>query len=90
MTWEWKEAKWIVPTVLAQGFWEFEPLMKPRHYLEQFQPGIGSEATTWEDFELKSKWIENPDHPNVLAWKSERFVPGERTVLVRNPLLLEG
>ncbi len=85
MTWEWNEAKWIVPTVLAQGFWEFEPLMKPRHYLEQFQPGIGAEATTWEDFELKSKWIETPDHPNVFAWKAERYVPGERTVLVRNP-----
>ena len=84
MVWTWDEPHWITPTILAQGFWESEPLYKPRHYLEQFHPDY-SESGDWETMELMSNWIENPDHPTLLAWKTERFVPGERTVLVRNP-----
>lgn len=80
MTWTWDEPHWITPTILAQGFWESEPLYKPRHYLEQF-----SEAGDWENLELNSDWIQNPDHPTMLAWQTERFIPGERTVLGRNP-----
>ena len=84
MKWTWDEPHWITPTVMAQGFWESEPLYKPRHYLEQFHPGK-SETGDWEQFELLSDWLENPAHPTVLAWQTERFTPGERTVLVRNP-----
>ena len=84
MKWTWDEPHWITPTVMAQGFWESEPLYKPRHYLEQFHPGL-SETGDWEQFELLSDWLENPEHPTVLAWQTEKFTPGERTVLVRNP-----
>lgn len=84
MVWTWDEPHWITPTILAQGFWESEPLYTPRHYLEQFHPDY-SDAEDYAEYELMSRWIENPDHPTMLAWKTERFVPGERTVLVRNP-----
>jgi peptide/nickel transport system substrate-binding protein len=84
MTITWDTPQWVAPYILAQGFWEWEPLMKPRHYLEQFHPTYTPDAK-WEDLEAKSKWWENPDHPTLFAWHLETHTPGERWIFVRNP-----
>lgn len=80
-----KEAHWITPYTLAQGFWEWsdadDPL-KPKHYLEQFLPKNGG---SWEQLEQKSKWWENPDHPTVFAWRVSEFTSAQRVVFERNP-----
>jgi peptide/nickel transport system substrate-binding protein len=84
MTWSWDRPNCIVPFIIAQGFWEFEPLMTPRHYLEQFHPEYTADAA-YEDLELMRKWWENPDHPTLFAWHAESYEAGTRAVLVRNP-----
>jgi peptide/nickel transport system substrate-binding protein len=81
---KWDKPQWITPYILAQGFWEWEPLMKPRHYLEQFHPTYNASAT-YDELEQMSKWWDNPDHPTLFAWTVESATPGERWVLVRNP-----
>ena len=85
MVWSNFKPNCIVPYIIAQGFWEMEPLHSPKHYLSQFHPTYDSSVTSYEDLELKRKWVENPDHPVLFAWRVENYVPGERTVFVRNP-----
>ena len=38
MVMRWDKPQWVTPFIMAQGFWEWEPMMKPRHHLEQFHP----------------------------------------------------
>lgn len=84
MVMKWDKPQWVTPYILAQGFWEWEPLMKPKHYLMQFHPKY-TPGATYEDLELKDKWWLNPDYPTLFAWTVESYTPGERWVLVRNP-----
>ncbi len=84
MVMTWDKPQWITPYILAQGFWEWEPLHKPRHYLEQFHPNY-NDGGSYEDLELKSKWWENPDHPVLFAWRPIQYTPGERAIMERNP-----
>jgi peptide/nickel transport system substrate-binding protein len=85
MVWKNFKPNCIVPYIIAQGFWEFEPLMSPKHYLSQFHPTYNSAVTSYEELELMRKWWENPDFPTIFAWHVETYTAGERTVLVRNP-----
>jgi len=87
MVWKNFKPNCIVPYIVAQGFWEWEPgkHQSPKHYLSQFHPKYNSAVTSYEDLELMSKWWENPDHPVVFAWGVESYTAGARTVLVRNP-----
>ncbi len=77
-------AQWIMPYVLAQGFWEWEPLMKPMHYLQQFHPKYNP-ASTYEELDKKDRWWENPDYPTLFAWHVVDYKVGELTTLERNP-----
>ncbi|MEM7111430.1 MAG: ABC transporter substrate-binding protein [Chloroflexota bacterium] len=81
MTWD--KPQYITTFIVAQGFWEWEPLMKPRHFLEQFHPTYNSEAT-YEDLEFNSKFAQQEGHPCLMAWCIESVTPGERTTFVRN------
>ncbi len=85
MVWKNFKPNCIAPYVVAQGFWEFEPLITPKHYLSQFHPKYNSDVTGYEDLEQKRKWVENPDFPVLFAWHVESFTAGARTVFVRNP-----
>ncbi|MBV7327708.1 ABC transporter substrate-binding protein [Chloroflexi bacterium TSY] len=84
MVMRWDTPQWITPFILAQGFWEWEPLMKPRHYLEQFHPTYNEDAD-YDLLEDNILWYQNPDHPTLYAWTLESYTPGERWILVRNP-----
>jgi peptide/nickel transport system substrate-binding protein len=74
----------VVPNVFGAGFWEWEPLMKPKHYLKQFHPKYNPDSD-WETFQEKDYWWQNPDYPVVFAWHCVSYVPGERVVFERNP-----
>lgn len=76
--------QWIMPFVLAQGFWEWEPLMKPAHWLKQFHPKYTNTAT-YEDLDLKDRWTETPGYPCLMAWCLSEFTPGQSWVFARNP-----
>lgn len=86
MVWKNFKPNCIVPYIVAQGFWEWQPgqHQSPKHYLSQFHPTYNSDAS-YEELELMSKWWENPDFPLLFAWRVESYTAGERTVLVRNP-----
>ncbi len=77
-------AQWIMPYVLAQGFWEWEPLMKPMHYLQQFHPKYNPDGA-YEELDKKDRWWENPDYPTLFAWHVVDYKVGELTTLERNP-----
>ena len=85
MVWKNFKPNCIAPYIVAQGFWEFEPLITPKHYLSQFHPKYNSDVTDYEDLEQKRKWVENPAFPVLFAWHVESFTAGARTVFVRNP-----
>ena len=84
MVMTWDTPQWTTTFIVAQGFWEWEPLMKPRHYLEQFHPTY-TDGVTFEDLELADKWHETPGYPCLMAWCVESSAPGERIVFARNP-----
>jgi len=81
MTWD--TPRWIAPYILAQGFWEWEPLMKPKHFLMQYHPDY--EGTDYDELQLIDKWWETPGYPTIFAWVVDEVIPGERTTFVRNP-----
>jgi len=84
MTMTWDTPQWITPYILAQGFWEWQPLMMPEHYLKTLHPDY-TEGATFAELELKIKWFQNPDFPTLFAWHVVEYTPAERTVLERNP-----
>ncbi|NLG96540.1 MAG: ABC transporter substrate-binding protein [Chloroflexi bacterium] len=77
-------AQWIMPYILAQGFWEWEPLMKPAHWLKQYHPAY-TDGATYEDLDLLDRWTETPGYPCLMAWCLEEYVPGQTWTFTRNP-----
>jgi peptide/nickel transport system substrate-binding protein len=76
--------QWIMPYVLAQGFWEWEPLMKPKHFLQEFHPTYNSSAA-YEDLELQDDFIKTPGYPCLMAWCLKEYAAGESWLFERNP-----
>jgi peptide/nickel transport system substrate-binding protein len=83
VTMTWDTARWIAPYIMAQGFWEWEPMMKPKHYLRQFHPDY--EGADYDTLELNDKYAETPGYPTIFAWYLESITAGEKSVFVRNP-----
>ena len=81
MTWD--SPNWSAPYNLAQGYWEWESMMKPAHYLQQFHPDY--EGNNYAVLEEIDKWWSTPGYPTLFAWVVEEVTPGERSVFVRNP-----
>ncbi len=75
----------IMPSVLAQGFWEHNPLMQPRHYLEQFHPKYNADSD-YDTLTEKDNFWENPDFPCLFAWEMVEFDRAAQLVTFeRNP-----
>jgi ABC-type transport system substrate-binding protein/DNA-binding SARP family transcriptional activator len=83
MVMEWDSPQYVTVFHVAQGYWVWDSMMKPRHYLTQFHPTFTEDAT-YEDLELADRWL-TPGYPTLCAWVVESISPGERVVLVRNP-----
>lgn len=79
--------QYIMPYILAQGFWEWEPLMKPAHYLKQYHPNYdgkpGEEGYT--ELDQMDRWFLTPGYPCLMAWCVKEYKPGEYWLLERNP-----
>ena len=88
MVFEWTEPHYIAPFVVAQGFWEWLPLERPKHFLSQFDPNY-TDGMTYADLEAAAfggDWLMNvANYPCLHAWCPTEVVPGERTVMTRNP-----
>jgi peptide/nickel transport system substrate-binding protein len=88
-TWvlKYDKPQYIMPYILAQGFWEWEPLMKPAHFLKQFHPNYdgkkGDEGYT--ELDLMDRWFQTPGYPCLMAWCLSEYKAGEYWLLERNP-----
>jgi peptide/nickel transport system substrate-binding protein len=80
-------AQYLMPYVLAQGFWEWESMMKPADYLKQWHPDYGGQAGAAGYAELaeKDNWFENPGYPCLMAWCLKDYQAGESWLFERNP-----
>jgi peptide/nickel transport system substrate-binding protein len=78
------KAQWIMPYVLAQGFWEWEPLMKPAHFLKQWHPKYTPSAK-FEDYDLNDRWHQTAGYPCLMAWCLKEYTPSVGWVWERNP-----
>lgn len=85
VTWVLKfdEPQYIMPYVLAQGFWEWEPLMKPKHFLVQYHPDY--EGQDYQELDLMDRWFETPGYPCLMAWCLKEYRAGESWLFERNP-----
>jgi peptide/nickel transport system substrate-binding protein len=88
MVFNWTEPHYISNFIVAQGFWEWLPMERPKHFLSQFDPNY-TDGMTYEDLEAAARnddWLMNTaGYPCLHAWCPTEVVPGERTVLTRNP-----
>jgi peptide/nickel transport system substrate-binding protein len=76
---------WNMPYLLATGFWNFEKMMTPRHYLSQFHPRYNQELDDYSALEAQRHWWTIPGYPTLLAWQLVEYDAGVRAVLERNP-----
>jgi peptide/nickel transport system substrate-binding protein len=88
MVMQWTEPHYIATFVVAQGYWEWLPMERPKHYLSQFDPNYDS-TKTYADLEKAAyggDWLMNvAGYPCLHAWCPETVTPGERTIMARNP-----
>jgi peptide/nickel transport system substrate-binding protein len=88
MVMQWGEPHYIANFIVAQGFWEWLPMERPKHFLSQFDPNY-TDGMTYADLEAAAyggDWLMNvAGYPCLHAWCPETVISGERTVLARNP-----
>ncbi|MBN2389980.1 MAG: hypothetical protein JXR84_04610, partial [Anaerolineae bacterium] len=79
--------QYIMPYVLAQGFWEWEPLMKPAHFLKQYHPAYDGQAGAegYTELDLMDRWFDTAGYPCLMAWCLKEYKAGEYRILERNP-----
>jgi peptide/nickel transport system substrate-binding protein len=85
-TWVWKsdQAMWVSPYILAQGFWEWRPIMLAKHFLEPYHPTYNADAT-FEELEEMSRLHTSAGMPCLFAWCLEEYTAGESWLWARNP-----
>ena len=88
MVMQWNEPHYIANFVVAQGFWEWLPMERPKHFLSPHDPNYDS-TKTYADLEAVvygGDWLMNvAGYPCLHAWCPETVEPGVKTVLKRNP-----
>ncbi|HZJ21999.1 MAG TPA: ABC transporter substrate-binding protein [Anaerolineales bacterium] len=88
MVMQWNEPHYIANFVVAQGFWEWLPMERPKHFLSPHDPNYDS-TKTYEDLEkvvYGGDWLMNvAGYPCLHAWCPETVESGVKTVLKRNP-----
>jgi peptide/nickel transport system substrate-binding protein len=88
MVMQWGEPHYISTFVVAQGFWEWLPLERPKHFLSPHDPNYNPDATLeeLEEYVYGGDWLGNVEgYPCLHAWCPTTVVPGERTIWTRNP-----
>jgi peptide/nickel transport system substrate-binding protein len=82
------EPHYIANFVVAQGFWEWLPMERPKHFLSPHDPAYNADATyeELESYVYGGNWLGNIEgYPCLHAWCVDTVTPGERTTWVRNP-----
>jgi peptide/nickel transport system substrate-binding protein len=88
MVFNWGEPHYIANFVVAQGFWEWLPMERPKHWLSPHDPNY-DDTKTYEDLEkyvLGTEWLMQVEgYPCLHAWCTVSVEPGERVIMERNP-----
>jgi peptide/nickel transport system substrate-binding protein len=82
------EPHYIANFVVAQGFWEWLPMERPKHFLSPHDPNYNPDATLeeLEEYVYGGDWLGNvAGYPCLHAWCPTSVTPGERTIWSRNP-----
>ena len=79
------EPNWNFPYMLASGYWGFEELMTPKHYLGQFHPKYNPNIKDYDQLTDHINWWTTPGFPTVFGWSVTSYEPGVRVVMSRNP-----
>jgi peptide/nickel transport system substrate-binding protein len=76
-----------MPYILAQGFWEWRPLMTPAHFLKQYHPDYEGQAGDegYAELDLMNRYYETPGYPCLFAWCLKEYTAGESWLYERNP-----
>jgi peptide/nickel transport system substrate-binding protein len=83
MVMRWDKPQWITPYIWAQGFWEWDDMHTPQHFLQEYV-----DAEDWETLELvhgNENWNNTPGYPVLFAWAPVEYSAGERWIFERNP-----
>jgi peptide/nickel transport system substrate-binding protein len=81
------EPHYIANFVVAQGFWEWLPMERPKHFLSPHDPAYNPDATLeeLEEYVYGGDWLGNvAGYPCLHAWCPTSVTPGERTIWTRN------
>jgi peptide/nickel transport system substrate-binding protein len=76
---------WNIPATLAQGYWNYEPMMRPKHYLSQFHPKYNPDLKDYSELTKRLNYWQVPGYPTLQAWVLTEYEPGVRSVFERNP-----
>ncbi len=88
LTMSWDTPRFTTPYIIAQGYWEWLPMERPKHFLSQFHPDYNP-GGSYEDLNqvlYGTEWLANIEsYPCLHAWCVESVIPGVSTTWVRNP-----
>ena len=86
MVMEWGTPQWITTYIVAQGFWEWEPMMRPKHFLSQYHPTYNADADPeYTELDANKNWFQTPGYPTLFAWYLKEYTAGEGFLMERNP-----
>jgi peptide/nickel transport system substrate-binding protein len=86
MVMNWGTPQWITTYIVAQGFWEWEPMMRPKHFLSQFHPTYNADADPeYTELDANKNWFQTPGYPTLFAWYLKEYTAGESFLMERNP-----
>ena len=79
MIMNWDEPNYIAPYIVAQGYWEWLPMERPKHFLSPYHPDYNPGAT-YDDLEnmvYGQDWLANVEgYPCLHAWCPGNVVTG--------------
>lgn len=74
-------------TAIAQGFWENDSHLTPKHYLKQFHPKYNPQNKDYQKLtEVRSNRHLNPNYPVLYAWRTVSWDAAKGVLVAeRNP-----
>jgi peptide/nickel transport system substrate-binding protein len=88
MIMNWDQPNYIAPYIVAQGYWEWLPMERPKHFLSPYHPDYNPGAT-YEELEnmlYGQDWLANGEgYPCLHAWCLQSIGSDQSRTWVRNP-----
>lgn len=77
---------YLLPLIMATGFWTPEEVLLPAHYLKGFHPDHSAAYDDFDELIRRNNPATNPERPGLGPWVMvERSATGDSAVYERNP-----